>query len=94
MPLTSADFLAIDITLLILAILSFIGNGFILTVFFSRRNLRKNKHLYLIMALATNDVALATFEFPYVIFLIANWGTLFHWFFFKVQSKSVKLGIG
>ncbi len=75
MAFTSTDqFLATDIVMLIFAILSLIGNGFILTIFFTHRKLRKNANLYLIIALAVNDVAISCVQIPNAIFLIAYLG--------------------
>ncbi|CAO4376945.1 unnamed protein product [Caenorhabditis nigoni] len=49
-------------------------NGYILYLFATRKDLRKNKHMRLIIFLSVGDFLLAIGELPYIIYMTINWG--------------------
>ncbi|CAL2044080.1 unnamed protein product [Caenorhabditis brenneri] len=68
-----------DITLgVYIFILTFQGlcafiNGYILFLFATRKDLRKNKHMRLVIFLSLGDFLLAVGELPYIIYMTLNW---------------------
>ncbi|CCD71070.1 G_PROTEIN_RECEP_F1_2 domain-containing protein [Caenorhabditis elegans] len=80
MPQKQLGALSNDITLGVdIFILTFQGfcsfiNGYIIFLFLTRPDLRKNKHMRLVVFLSLGDFLVAIGELPYIAYMVINWG--------------------
>ncbi|CAI5451374.1 unnamed protein product [Caenorhabditis angaria] len=61
--------------MLLLQLTGIVSNGFILSLFYRISNLRKNKHLLLVLYLCISDFIFSFAEIPYSVYMTLNWNS-------------------